>query len=228
MDRPVVELANRMRYDWRRMKFMGILQTGRLLLPGAVLLLFTGCATLDVTPKKALDQAGAKVPVALGVQAAGERLVEALDASEGSIIKSASGQLFDKVVLLPKESKFKQAKEIHSAYGVDYILSVGISDIGVSGNLNPYWFASLPLLFFKVYAPIVTFQPEISLDMTLRDASTGAVLVQKQVMETSYDHYAPADPGEKVRALISLTINNALVSIMRDTQKNVAAARQGK
>lgn len=199
----------------------------KMLLPG-VFLLVTGCATLEVTAKKALDPAGEKQPVALGVQAAGERLIEVLDAADGSIIRSASGQLFDKVILLPKESRFKQAKEIQSAYAVDYILSIGIGDISVSGDLNPIWFASLPLLFFKVYAPIVTFQPGVALDVTLRDASSGAVLIQKQVMESSFDHYAPSDPGPKVRSLISLTINNALVAIMRDTQKSIAAARQGK
>jgi len=207
---------------------MGILQSGRLLLPGALLLLVTGCATLDVTPKKALAPAGEKQPVTLGIQATGDRLVEVLDAADGSIVKSASGTLFNKVVLLPKESKFKPAKEIQAAYAVDYILSIGIGDINVSGDLNPYWFASLPLLFFKVYAPIVTFQPGVSLDVTLRDASSGAVLMQKQVMESSSDHYAPNDPSPKVRTLISLTINNAMVSILRDAQQGVAAARQGK
>ena len=64
--------------------------------------------------------------------------------------------------------------------------------------------------------------------MTLRDAASGAVMIQKQVMEASSDHYAPENPSPKVRQLISLTINNALVAIMRDAQQSVAAARQGK
>jgi hypothetical protein len=204
------------------------MQTARVLVSGGLLLFLAGCATLKVTDKKELAPAGAKQPVTLGIQATGDRLVEVLDAAEGSIVKAASGQLFDKVVLLPKESRFKQAKEIHSTYAVDYILSIGIGDISVSGDLNPYWFASLPLLFFKVYAPIVTFQPGVSLDVTLRDAASGTLMIQKQVMEASSDHYAPNDPSPKVRKLISMTINNALVSIMRDTQQSVAAARQGK
>jgi hypothetical protein len=192
-----------------------------------LLLFVTGCATLEVTQKKAFDPGGEKQPVTLGIQASGDRLIEVLDSADGSIVKAASGQLFDKVILLPKETKFKQAKEIQSAYAVDYILSVAIGDISVSGDLNPLWFASVPLLFFKVYAPIVTFQPGVSLDVSLRDAATGDVLIQKQVMETSSDHYAPNNPSPQVRKLISLTINNALVSILRDTQKGVAAARQG-
>jgi len=199
----------------------------RLFLVSGLLLLFTGCATLDVTSKKTLTPATAKQSVTLGLQAAGDRLQEVVNDPESSPVKAASGQLFDKVTLLPKESKFMQPREIQAAYGVDYILAVGISDISVSGDLNPYWFASLPMLFFKIYAPIVTFQPGVALDVTLRDAATGTVLMQKQVMEASSDHYAPNDPGPKVRKLISLTINNAMVTIMADAQKSIAAARQG-
>lgn len=192
------------------------------------LLLFAGgCATLDVTPKKNLEPVTAKQAVTLGVQAGGDRLVELLNDADSSLVKSASGRLFDKVVLLPKESRFLPPKEVQATHGVDYILTIGIGDISVSGDLNPYWFASLPLLVFKVYAPIVTFEPGVSLDMTLRDARTGAVLLQKQVMETSSDHYAPKEPGAKVRKLISLTLNNAVVSIMRDAQQSIAASRKG-
>jgi len=222
---------------------------GKILLAG-LLLFVTGCATLDVTQKKAFDPAGEKQPVTLGIQAAGdgrqdahdtsknpavigievasERLLDALDTSEGSIIKASSGKLFEKVLLLPKESEAMQLNKIKSAYSADYILSVVIGDVTVKHNLNPLWFASFPMLFFKMYAPIVTFQPEVSLDVKLRDAATGAVLMQKQVLETSTDHFAPKNPRPEVRKLISLTINNAMVSIMRDAQQSVAAARQGK
>lgn len=208
-------------------EIMKISMIVKVLLPG-LLILAAGCATLDVTPRKALVPVGARQPVTLGIQAAGDRIIELLGSTEGSLVKSASGRLFDKVILLPKETKFMQPKEIQSAHAVDYILSVGIGDISVSGDLNSYWFASLPMLFFKVYAPIVTFQPGVSIDVTLRDAATGAVLMQKQVMETSSDHYAPKNPSPEVRKLISLTISNALVSIMGDAQKSIAAARQGK
>lgn len=207
---------------------MELLKAGKVLLSGALVLLFAGCATLDVTEKKALAPAGEKQPVVLGVQAAGDRLVEAIDSADGSILKAASGKLFDKVILLPRESKFNLPQEMKTAYGVDYILSVGISDISVSGNLNPLWFASLPILFFKVYAPIVTFQPGVALDVALRDSATGNVLLQKQVMEASSDHYAPNDPSPEVKKLITLTINNAMVSILRETQQSVAVARTGK
>lgn len=207
---------------------MNLIKTGKALLPGALLLLFAGCATLDVTEKKTLSPAGEKQPVVLGIQAAGDRLIGSLDSADGSLLKAASGQLFDKVILLPGESKFLQPQEIKKAHGVDYILSVGIGDINVNGELNPLWIASLPILFFKIYAPIVTFQPGISLDVALRDAATGTILVQKQVMEASSDHFAPNKPGPKVNKLVSLTINNALVEIMRDAQQNVAAARTGK
>jgi len=229
---------------------MGIVQKGRLLLPAALLLLVTGCATLEVTQKKAFDSTGekqsvtlgvlatgdgrqdahdtSKNPVVIGIEVASESLLDALDKSEGSIIKASSGKLFEKVLLLPKESEAMQLNQIKSAYQVDYIMSVVIGDVTVKHNLNPLWFASFPMLFFKMYAPIVTFQPEVSLHVKLSDAATGVTLMQKQVLETSTDHFAPKNPRPEVRKLISLTINNALVSIMRDAQESVAAARQEK
>lgn len=187
-----------------------------------------GCATLDVTPRKELTPAGAKQPVHLGIQANGDRLREVLQAAEGSPAKAAVGTLFDRVTLLSPETRYQQPADIKAAYGTDYILSVGINDISVNGDLNPIWFASLPLVFFKIYTPIVTFEPNVSLDVTLRDAASGKILTQKQVSENSADHFSPSNPSEKVRALISRTINNALVNILRESQTSIAAARQGK
>lgn len=207
---------------------MKIRLTGIRMMSGGLLMLLAGCATLDVTQKKSIAPAVEKQSVTLGIEAAGDMLIGALDAPEGSIVSSASGRLFDKVVLLPQKSKFMQPKEVQAAYNVDYILSVGIGDISVDAGLNPVWIATFPVLFFKILTPIVTFEPGVSIDVTLRDAHTGAVMMQKQVMETSSDHYSPTDPGPKVRKLILLTINNALVSIMQDTQQNIATARQGK
>ncbi len=185
----------------------------------------SGCATLHVTDRKELEPAGARQGVNLGIQASGDRLREVLN--EGSVVKGATGPMFDKITLLPPDSRFQQPADVLAAHGTDYILSVGIGDISVTGDLNPYWFASLPILFFKIYAPIVTFEPTVSLDVTLRDARSGAILIQKQVSESSSDHYSPSNPSEKVRGLISLTINNALVSILRETQTSIAASRQG-
>ncbi|NVO00142.1 MAG: hypothetical protein HXX17_12520 [Geobacteraceae bacterium] len=200
----------------------------KLLFCSTVLFIFSGCATLEVTAKKPLAPNGEKQPVTIGVQASGDRLLEVLDTSGDSIIKGADGKLFDRVILLPKETKFQEPQEIKKAHGVDYILSVGISDISVTGDLNPIWFPSLLLFVFKVYTPIVTFQPGVSLDVVLREASTGKLLMQKQVMEASSDHYAPKSSGTEVRKLITLTINNALVSIMQDSQKSIAVARKGR
>ena len=129
---------------------------------------------------------------------------------------------------MPKESEAMQLNQIKSAYKVDYVMSVVIGDVTVKHNLNPLWFASFPMLFFKMYAPIVTFQPEVSLQVKLSDAVTGVTLMEKKVLETSTDHFPPKNPRPEVRKLISRTINNALVSIMRDAQQSVAAARQEK
>jgi hypothetical protein len=206
---------------------MNISRSHRVLILSGLLLVFTGCASLDVTTRKELTPATERQGVTLGLQAAGDRLQDVVTDPENSLINAASGKLFDKVTLLPKESKFMQPQDIQSAYKVDYILAVGISDISVSGDLNPIWFASLPLLVLKIYTPIVTFQPGVALDVILRDARTGAVLMQKQVMESSSDHFAPSNPGPKVRKLISLTISNALVSVLRDSQQSIAVARRG-
>jgi len=186
----------------------------------------TGCATLDVTPKKALTPATGKQPVTIGIQASGERLREVLK-GESSVVKSATGSLFDKVTLLPPDTRFQQPADVQATYGTDYILAIGIDDINVSGDLNRIWFYSFLLFPFKIYTPIVTFEPTVSLDVILRDARSGAILIQKQVSESSADHYSPSNPSEKVRQLVSLTINNALVSIMRESQTSIAAARQG-
>ena len=191
-------------------------------------MLLAGCATLDVSPDKTLVPATAKQPVVIGIQASGERLRDALKNTDGSVVKSATGTLFDKVILLPVESRFQQPAEIAAAHGVDYILSVGISDISVSGDLNPIWFYSMPLLVFKPYTPIVTFQPTVSIEATLRDARSGAVILNKDIMESSTDHFSPMHPGEKVRGLVSRTIKNALVTVMRDAQVGIAAARSGQ
>lgn len=229
---------------------MELMKSGKVLLSGVLVLLFTGCATLDVTQKKEFAQAGEKQPVTLAIQASGdgrqdvhdtsknpavigievasERLIDALDTADGSIVKSASGNLFEKVLLLPKESKTMQLNEIRLAYKADYIMSVVIGDVTVSHKLNPIWFASFSILFFKMYTPIVTFQPTVSLAVKLSDTATGAVLMQKQVTETSTDHFAPKNSRPEVRKLISLTINNAMVPILHEAQQSVAAARTGK
>ena len=193
-----------------------------------LLLAASGCATLEVTPKKGLTPAGEKQSVTLGIQASGDRLREVLQDPETALVKTASTNMFDKVIMLPPDARFMPPAEVRTAYGTDYILAVSIGDISVNGGLNPIWFASLPLVFFKIYTPIVTFEPNVSLEVSLRDARSGAMLLQKQVSENSSDHYAPSNPGDKVRKLISRTLNNAMVGILRDSQKAIADAGKGR
>lgn len=208
---------------------MAILMQRFMLLPASLMvLMLAGCATLTVSPDKTLTPATAKQPVAIGIQASGERLRDVLKSTDGSVVKIAAGTLFDKVILLPTESKYLAPAEIAAAHGVDYILYVGIGDISVSGELNPIWFISMPLLFFKPYTPIVTFQPTVAIEASLRDARSGAVLMNKDFMESSSDYFSPMNPSEKVRGLISRTLNNAMVTVMRDTQVGIAAARSGQ
>src|SRR5512138_1490568 len=109
----------------------------------------SGCATLEVTPKKSLTPAGDKQAVTLGIQASGDRLREVLQDPETALVKTAATGMFDKVTMLPPDARFMQPADVRTAYGTDYILSVSIGDISVNGDLNPYWFLSLPIVFFK-------------------------------------------------------------------------------
>jgi hypothetical protein len=200
--------------------------TAALLLCIAIAL--SGCATLEVTPQQGLKPAAPKLPVAIGIQASGERLRSALTAVQDPVVVRASGSLFDKVELLPPEARFRQPAEVRSAHGTDYILTVAITDINVHGNLNPYWFLSMPLFFFKPYAPIVTFDATVTLETSLVDARTGTVIMQKEVSENVTDHYSPMDAEDKVRSLITRCINNAFVGLLEEVRSKIANNAQKK
>ena len=176
-----------------------------------------GCATLAVTPKQALKPSKGVQPVNVGIRATGERLREAFSDPAESAVAAASGTLFRKVVLLPPGTGIKAPAD-----GTDYVVNVSISDISVNGNLNPIWFASIPILFFKPFTPIVTFEAVVTLDTTLSDAHSGTVVAQRQVTETATDHFSPRNPQPKVRKLISLCINNALVTTLEEFQGKMA------
>jgi hypothetical protein len=175
-----------------------------------------------VTPRQPLTPSVARQPATLGVLVSGERLRDALSDPEESVITAASGKLFDRVVILPPEARQKTAGELLTSYGADYVAAINISDVNVDGNLNPYWFASLPLFFFKPFAPIVTFEASASLEGTFRDARTGAIILQKEVSATVTDHFSPRDPQAKVRKLIARGINNAMAGLLGDFQQQVA------
>lgn len=188
-------------------------------------LLLGGCATLKVTPAQTLPTDAVAQPVKVGVQLAGDRLRDAVSEPSGSVITAASGTLFRDVVLLAPETRSQTPQEIQATQGVDYILSVNISDVMVNGNLNPIWFASLPLLFFKPYAPIVTFEATVTLESSLVDAHSGTVVMQREITETATDHFSPVNPGEKVRTLISRGINNAIVQLLDESRRKVAGQK---
>ncbi len=184
-----------------------------------------GCATLDVTPRQQVDPAMKKKPVVVGVEAAGLRLQEALNDSRESAIAATSGTLFDKVIMLPPEARMKTPQDIRTEYGADYLMSLTINDINVDGKLNPIWFASIPLFFFKPYAPIVTFETVVTLDSTVRDTRTGAVVMQKQSSEVTTDHFSPKEPQDKVRKLIGRGINNSVVGLLEELNGKVGGGK---
>ncbi len=188
--------------------------------------LLGGCATLEVTPQQTFKTGLSKLPVNVGIQASGERLRSALAPAPGSVVSLATGNLFNKVELLPPDARYRQPAEIRSTYGTDYILAVTISDINVQGNLNPYWFASIPLFFFKPYVSIVTFSATVTLDTSLIDARTGAVILQKDASENVTDHFSPMDAENKVPQLITRCINNALIVTLEEARSRIAGSTQ--
>jgi hypothetical protein len=195
-----------------------------LIILGAVM--FSGCATLTVTPLQRPQASTALQPVTLGILASGERLSESLKDPDDSVVKVASGTLFERVVILPPEARFKTVEELLTLYSADYVATINISDINVNGNLNPYWFVSLPLFLFKPYAPIVTFEATASLESTLRDTRSGTVIMQKEVSATVTDHFSPMGPQIKVRKLVSRGINNALSGLLVDYQAKISGMKQ--
>lgn len=180
-----------------------------------------GCATLTVTPLQEVKPV-TKQPVKVGIQVRGERLHDALQNPEESAINAVSGKLFDKVLLLPGDSLLKDPTDAGTSNGVDYVLTSTISDVNVSGNLNPYWFITMPLLVFKPFTPIVTFESTVTLDHSIRDVKTGKEILRRQLSATATDHYSPISPQDKVRNLVERTINNDFISILEELHGKIA------
>jgi carbamoylphosphate synthase large subunit len=190
------------------------------------LLTLTGCATLTVTETQTIKPSASKLPYKIGVQTSGDRIRSLLNSSDGSLIAAASGTLFDKVILLPGKARFQQPSEIHTTYGVDYILEAQIADLQANGSLNPIFFPSILLVFFKPLTPMVTYESSVALNASLVDARTGEILMQKEVVETATDHFSPVDPKDKVKKLIAVSINNALVKVFSDLPGIIAAKKK--
>ena len=182
----------------------------------------SGCATLTVTPLQPVKTTTAKAPIHLGMLVAGERLREALNDPAESAAAAANGALFNKVTVLPQESRDRSPAEIKGQFGADYLMTTVLSDINVHGDLNPYWFASIPLFFFKPYAPIVTFEAVVTLESTVVDLRTGTVVFKKETSAMVTDHFSPIDPQNKVRRLVARGINNALVDQLEETRQKIA------
>jgi hypothetical protein len=185
-----------------------------------------GCASLKVTSQLTVKPAVPVVPVTVGIQATGDRLREAVSDTDNPVTDKTTETLFYKVKLLPQEARLLQPSEILTSYGVDYLLAVNIGDISVNGNLNPIWFASIPLFFFKPYTPIVTFEAIVTLEATVRDTRTGTVVMHKEITETAMDHFSPMNPQEKVRKLVGRGINNAMILLLQEMQQEIAWQKQ--
>lgn len=193
------------------------------LLAGSLLL--GGCATLSVTPPQEVSKTAVKQQVNIGIQVQGDRLNEALSNPQESAAIVTTGKLFNKVSLLPKDANSKTPAEIQSAFGTDYILTGTLNDISVNGNLNPLWFASIPMFFFRPYASIVTFEAYVSIESSLLETKTGNVVFKKITSATVTDHFSPIEPQEKVRKLVERGINNAFITVLEETNQKIAAKK---
>ena len=182
----------------------------------------SGCATLSVTPLQDIPATATKQPASIGIQVTGERLLEALNDPAESAATAASGKLFNKVTVLPPDAQGKTPAELLSRYGVDYVMTTTLNDVNIHGDLNPIWFISIPLVFFKPLAPIVTFESVVTLDSTVQDTHSGAVILKRQVSAVTTDHFSPINPQAKVRKLAARAINNAFVDLLTETKLKVA------
>lgn len=191
----------------------------------AVSMLLGGCATLTVTPLQDVKSHEKKQPVNYGVRVQGDRLEEALSDPKESAIILSTGKLFDKIVLLPRDSRGMSTAEINTSFGSDYVLSSNLSDISVNGNLNPYFFPSLLMLVFKPYASIVTFEASASIESTLVEAKSGKVIFKKVTTSTVTDHFSPIEPEDKVRKLVERAINNTFITVFEDSWQSLAAVK---
>lgn len=174
-----------------------------------------GCATLKVTPLKEVKPV-TKQPVKVGIQVRGERLYDALQNREESAVTAASGKLFENVLLLPGDSLLKDPTDAGMSSGVDYVLTTTISDVSVSGKLNPYWFITMPLLVFKPFTPIVTFESVVTLDHVVREVKSGKDILRKQISAVATDHYSPINPQDKVRGLVGRAMNNDVITALEE------------
>jgi len=174
-----------------------------------------GCATLDVSPRSTLGQPSAPSPVKLGILPTSERVRAVLADGSDPLLNRISPR-YVKVVLIPTSRRFDPPETLRASYDIDQLLVLGVNDFSVNGRLNPLWFASIPLLFFKPYAPIVTFEAVVTLDVALQDLSSGKLLRDKGVSEMVTDHFSPRNPQEKVQELIDRGVHNALVALFRD------------
>lgn len=181
-----------------------------------------GCATLDVTQPHQLKASTAKISAIVAIQAGEEMLQDAFKDQAESIINGASVKLFNKVILLPPEDDNQSPEGISAVYGADYIIKIQLDDLNMNGHLNPIWFASIPMFFFKSYAPIVTFETTATLTGVLFNGRTGAQIAQKKVSSTSTDHFSPRNRQDNVAKLRFRTINNATAILLEDFQAKLA------
>jgi len=202
-----------------------------LVLAAGVLLIVTsltlGCGTLAVTEEPIPKLPKQPIPARLGVHVSGEALKKAFSEPDRRNLGLAPGQYFADVRLLPPETRYIAPQDVLEQFGVDLILQIQIADTKGSGDMNPLFFAAIPLAFFMPLAPIATFESTVTLEANLRDARTGRLLWAKTEPTLATDHFSPLGPEEKIAGLARRGLHNAVVKIFDAVKQELAAYQPG-
>lgn len=185
------------------------------------------CGTLDVTEDPAPKAPEKAIGARLGVHVTGEALKRAFADPNRRKLGLAPGQYFADVILLPPDTRYVAPQDILDQFGADLILQLQMADTKSSGELNPLFFAGIPLMYFMVYTPIMTYETTITLEANLRDARTGRLLWAKTEPTLATDHFSPIGPEEKVAGLAERGLHNAVVKVFETLKSELAAYRPG-
>lgn len=191
------------------------------------LAVLAGCATLAVTEEPSPKLPEKPIPARLGVHVSGDSLKKAFSDPDRKTLGLAPGQYFTDIRLLPPETRYIAPQDIFEQFGVDLILQLQIADTRSSEDMNPLFFAAIPLTFFIPLAPVATFENTITVEVSLRDARTGHLLWAKTESTVATDHFSPIKPEEKIAGLARRGLHNAVVKIFETVKQELVAYQPG-
>jgi hypothetical protein len=188
----------------------------------------SGCGTLAVTEEPSPKLPQKPIPARLGVHVSGEALKKVFSDADRRKVGLAAGQYFSDIVLLPPATRYIAPQDIRDQFGVDLILQLQMADTKTSGELNPYFFLAMPMAWFEVLAPIVSYEVTVDLEANLRDARTGKLLWAKTQPTRATNQFSPVAPEQKVAGLAELGLRTAIVKVFEEIRPQLASYELGK